>query len=75
MDKKYCAFINGGTGSGLMTKENAIKWATDQLTATTKLQIAYIAEVTEIVERKFVPVEVRPFVLPTEQENPARKAA
>lgn len=73
MDKKYFAFINGSAGSGLMTKEHALKWASDQLNSTVKLQTAYIGEVQEIVERKPVPIEVRPFVLPTEQ--PVAKAA
>ena len=65
MEKRYIAFLNGSSSSGIQTRDNAIKWAAEQM--GNKSVTAYLAEVTEVIERKTPPIEIRAYILPTQE--------
>lgn len=69
--KKYYAFVNG-MNSGIVSKEEAHKWAAKILGDHPKFTTIHIGEVIETAERTTPTIEVKTFF--TELDEPALKA-
>jgi hypothetical protein len=61
--KKYVAFANQQF-SGIVTKEEAQKWAANYLSKHPNLAHVHVAEVLEVVERQESPIATRPYIAP-----------
>lgn len=69
--KKYIA-INGGSTSGIVTKEKAHEWARNQLAAQ-RVDKILIGEIIETVERTEPQIKVTSFF--TQLDEPVLKSA
>ncbi len=70
--KKYMAFVQGAN-SGIVTKENAEKWAAKILADRPQTQIVHICEVIATCERTTPTVETKQFFC--QLDEPSEKAA
>ena len=63
--KNFIAF-HGTSNSGLQTRDKALEWASNML-STSKVGKIYLSQVTDVVERRDVPIDVKPFMAAEEE--------